>query len=225
MADKHTIHWRRVFDALVGVLLIAAVVLSGLSWWEVCTTACGEGHKYRLFGYQFEVLGMAFFVAALLVYAASFFWVSMGWLLRAMVFGALGAEIYFLYVQKFLIAQWCPLCLAIASTVGTIAVIFVVQFFKDRENAVHSQNRSQIMKTTWGGWGSLSALVLGLIVGFVGVAKEEYSFAAADSMVFGDAQSPIQVYVFEDWFCPACRKAQPTLEKLYPQIMQKAQLI
>ena len=225
MADKNSIHWRRVFDALVGVFLATALVLSALSWWEVCTTACTEGHKYRFLGYQFEQIGMAFFTVALLVYAASFYAKSMGWLLRLMIFGMTGAEFRFFYIQKYLIGQWCPLCVAIAACIGAIALIFIVQFWRDMKRAVHAKNRSTFMECVWKGAGSLSALLIGFIVAFTAVAKEEHSFAAADSIVFGDKQSPIQVYVFEDWFCPACRKAQPALEKLYPQIMQKAQLI
>lgn len=225
MADKDIIHWRRVFDALVGVLLLTALVLSGLSWWEVCTTACAEGHKYRFFGFHFEQAGIAFFSMALLVYAASFYSQAMGWLLRIMIFGMIGAEIWFLYIQRYVIGNWCPLCLAIAACITTIGVIFFVQFWRDIRRAIQAQNRSLIMGYVWRGLGSISALVIGFIVAFAAVAKEEHSFAAADSIVFGDKQSPIQVYVFEDWFCPACRKAQPALEKLYPQIMQKAQLI
>ncbi len=225
MADKSTIHWRRVFDALIGVLLVSALVLSGLSWWEVCTTACTEGHKFRFFGFHFEQVGIAFFLAALLVYATSFRWEEMGWLLRIMIFGMVGAELRFLYIQNYVIGHWCPLCVAIAACITTIAVIFVVQFWRDIRRAIHAHNRRLIVKYVWAGFTSVSALVIGFIVAFVAVAKEDNSFAAADSIVFGDKQSPIQVYVFEDWFCPACRKAQPALEKLYPQIMQKAQLI
>lgn len=225
MADKDTVHWRRVFDALIGVLIAASLILSALSWWEVCTVVCTEGHKYRFMALQFEQVGIAFFSTALVVYVASFYSQPMGWLLRAMVFGMIGAEIRFLYIQKYVIGQWCPLCVAIAGCIAIIAVIFVVQFWRDIRRALHVQNRSVLMECIWKGLGSVSALIIGLIVAFVAVVKEEHSFAATDSIVFGNKQSPIQVYVFEDWFCPACRKAQPTLEKLYPQIMQKAQLI
>ena len=149
----------------------------------------------------------------------------MGWLLRFLIFALIGAEIRFLYIQGYIIGYWCPLCIAIAACIVAIAIIFVVQYWRDLSRAIKAHNRSLVMQYLWKGVGSISALIIGFIVAFVAVAKEEHSFAAADSIVFGDKQSPIQVYVFEDWFCPACRKAQPTLEKLYPQIMQKAQLI
>lgn len=46
-----------------------------------------------------------------------------------------------------------------------------------------------------------------------------------NSPIFGNRSSPVEVYVFTDWFCPACWVVEPALASQYNQIMQKAKLI
>jgi len=41
----------------------------------------------------------------------------------------------------------------------------------------------------------------------------------------GNLSSLTEVYVFSDWFCPACRKAEPELEKAFPDMAKRCKII
>lgn len=45
-----------------------------------------------------------------------------------------------------------------------------------------------------------------------------------DPLYFGSSSSPLEMYVFTDWFCPACRKAEPCIEQQAPSIAKIAKL-
>lgn len=83
------------------------------------------------------------------------------------------------------------------------------------------------MSSIWIAFSQVSMLTLGIIVALVGVAKPEISFADGiedKDSYFGNKESPVDVYVITDWFCPLCYKIEPKLEEMYPQIMSKARL-
>src|SRR4029079_17971520 len=45
-----------------------------------------------------------------------------------------------------------------------------------------------------------------------------------EKIKFGNTSSPLQVYVFTDWACPACRLVEPAIEAMAPKLMREAQL-
>lgn len=75
---------------------------------------------------------------------------------------------------------------------------------------------------------SFATIVLGFIMAFVGITKFDPLEAAQESLKnsinFGDTSSPIEVYVFTDWFCTACHEAEPEFEKFAENINGKAKL-
>lgn len=50
------------------------------------------------------------------------------------------------------------------------------------------------------------------------------SASLADDLSFGNAVSPIDVYVFTDWQCPYCRKAEPAITAVFPSLCQEARV-
>jgi protein-disulfide isomerase len=41
-------------------------------------------------------------------------------------------------------------------------------------------------------------------------------------LALGNPNSSIEIYVFSDWFCSSCKKAEPDIEKAYPKLKSKA---
>ena len=73
----------------------------------------------------------------------------------------------------------------------------------------------------------LFAFLAGLGVTATGLKKPDAVAAGlpATSFVFGDAGSSAEVYVVTDWFCPACRAAEPEILKGVRIAMRKTKVI
>ncbi len=219
----------QILNYAIGGLLAVGLVLSVLSAFHVCSSACAEGHKYRILGFAFETLGIAFFVFTIAAYLLGQRWPLFTTIAALSVAGAIGAETYFLYVQKYIIGKWCPLCVTIACTVGIIGVLCLIQYLLSGDRATTDQERrTHMLQKILGGMTSIAIGLVGFTVALFGIAKVEHSFAdtnaRGESPVFGNAKSPVEVYLFTDWFCPACRKTEPAIEKALPAIMAKARV-
>ena len=66
------------------------------------------------------------------------------------------------------------------------------------------------------------ALVIGLTGAVLGVKKE--AAAAGIDPYLGKMDSATTVYFISDWFCPGCRKIEPAIEKMYPEIAKMAKI-
>ena len=72
----------------------------------------------------------------------------------------------------------------------------------------------------------LFAFLAGMGITAVGLSKPD-AFAAGlsvKSLAFGDAESSSEVYIVTDWFCPACRAAEPEILKGARKAMQQAKV-
>jgi protein-disulfide isomerase len=73
-----------------------------------------------------------------------------------------------------------------------------------------------------------SALIFGVLFAIFGVSKINPLAAQQqtlkESLFFGKADSPIEVYIFTDWFCPACRKVDPEIDKMLPDVQKNAKV-
>lgn len=228
--SRHSPSHGRFTRATVGGLFILGFVLSLLSAWQVCTSSCAEAHQYRFFGFHFEIFGISFFIAAFAAFLFSAQWPWLLPLVKTMVAASIGAELRFVHVQKNVIGHWCPLCLTIAATLALIGLIFFVQYAASFQSIANDlERRDNIMKKILAGLTSVAAGILGFAIAIFGVAKPERSFAEAntrgESPIFGKTDSNIEVYLFTDWFCPACSKTEPELAKQFPAIMKKARLL
>jgi len=141
---------------------------------------------------------------------------------------ALGSEVMFIFVQKYKIGHWCPICLSIAASLALTALMMVLNYFIDLNFILKQGQKGQFMKSIFKGSASLIFFVTGFLLAYFGVAKFDKLHAEEStigkSIVFGTSDSKIEVYVVTDWLCPACRALEPTFEKMSPEVMKKAKL-
>lgn len=208
--------------------LLAACGLALASWLQLCVQSCAEGHHYRFCGFTFESVGLTLFPLVTLLHLLSkkimIFSLFTGWILCAM----LGAEVIFIYVQKYKIGSWCPVCLAIAASLLVAALACLYDYYKDFKRSLENPERGLIMINIYKGLTGIAFFVMGFLIAFAGVGKCNPLQAAEnnikESIAFGDPNSKIEVYVFTDWSCPACRSLEPLFESMAPKIMKVARL-
>ena len=65
-----------------------------------------------------------------------------------------------------------------------------------------------------------AVLLIAILIGFggalPGVLKD--AVAAEPNIFLGKSKSDTTVYFVSDWFCPVCRKIEPKIEKIYPEL-------
>ena len=209
--------------------IATGLILSIISWYNICTEECGQTHKYRIFGFHFETIGIPFFVILLVchLFARSNDYLSVAAIILAAA--GIGAEVMFLLFQKYVIGSWCPLCISIAACMAVTAVCYTVSYFQELTQSLNPFYKGEYMKLGWRGITSLSAFAFGFLFAFVGIAKENELAALEDTIVsemwFGKQSSPIEVYLFTDWSCPACRKLEPVIENFLPEVTKQAKFM
>lgn len=223
MPANRTMKW---LYTLTSLALFVGVILTILSWLNICTEECKEEHTYRLFGAPFEWYGIIFFSGALLLHAFAYFRPSVSFLAALWIFSGVGAEIFFIIAQKYIIGAYCPVCLTIAFTVLLASLyygFFIVQ------NSFLKRVKGGIMKSMVSFIASFSFLALGFIFALSGLAKfnqlQATEAAIKEKIKFGDQASPIEILIFTDWACPACRQIEPTIAKIAPKLFSKASVI
>jgi protein-disulfide isomerase len=210
------------------VPIVAAAVLSTLSLLGVCTGGCVETSLYRLFGAPLPPVGIAFFalcaIACILGNRYGIFRVA----LAALLFGALGAETVFVWIQKFDIGKWCELCLGIALSVATACALVVPDLFSGTAVKLPDGERKPEMKRFAGKIALiLLAFLAGLGTSAMGLKKTDAyaSGMSLQSIAFGVVDSPSEVYIVTDWFCPSCRIAEPEILKGAQLAMKRAKVV
>lgn len=206
----------------------AACLLTFISYLQLCAQACAEGHSYRIFGFTFEMVGLIMFPITLIFHILSrvhpAFSLLTGWLLCAM----LGGEVVCIYIQKYKIGSWCPVCLSIAGALLIAALAYLYEYYKDIKQSLENLDRGLIMINFYKGLTGIGFFLIGFLAAFAGIGKYSPLQAAEESIkeriAFGDFNSNIEVYVFTDWSCPACRSIEPILEAASPKIMKVAKL-
>ena len=213
----------------ITLTFLAGMVLSLLSWLEVCTQECSDAHHYQFFGLSFGMIGLAYFGTLLALHVLSLRFPILYFASGLMVAGGLGAEIMLIVVQKFVIGKWCPVCLSIAGMIALAALCFTAMYLVELDSVIRNNMGNKIMQKIWKGITSISIFAIGFILTFFGIGKEDKLGAAQtaleQNMVFGNNKSPVVVYVFTDWQCPACRQAEPAFEKMFASVTEKAQVV
>ena len=216
--------WKRF---VIGSGLFIGLLLTILSWINACTEACAEGHSYRLFGMPFEWTGLMYFA----VLIPSFFLSRTKPLFKhthkpnAALHGCrthvyIGSEIHDRILVSYLSRNRN---LSRYSLDGCAS-----ENLLKLKTSVHTGIRSDLMSSLKRIFGSLSAFAIGFTIALVGIAKKEELHASQgfeQHIAFGKTNSPVEIYVFTSWICPACRRFEPTLEAMAPGLMQNAKLI
>ena len=213
--------------SLVLVPVAAALLFSALSWAEVCTGGCAEAHRYRLFGVPLPPLGVAFFSFCLLALLLRRRLAYADAVLILMLFGALGSEIVLLWTQKFVIGEWCRLCVGIALSVVTLCVLLAGEHVPQVVRQISNQERSLAMRTlVRNSTLVLAAFVVGILLAAVGLGKHDAHAAvrSGKALSFGVPDGSSEVYVITDWFCPPCRAAEPEIAKGVQLAMKQAKV-
>jgi protein-disulfide isomerase len=212
-----TVHSSGIPDSILCLASIAGLVLSVMSALNVCNSACTEASKYTIFGLDFGWFGVLYFSVLLGVLALQRRFAWAGHIGNLLIFAAVGAEARFIWLQKYVIGRWCPLCLSIAAAIFVMALMVLLKernVRQTRRNGVKAYVKQITVITI--------ALVLGLTGALMGVKKE--AEAAELNLFLGNANSNTVVYVVSDWFCPACRRTEPTIEMMYPKIAEIAKV-
>jgi len=209
---------------LIRASLLAGLALSIASELNLCSTsACSEAHKYALFGIPFSIVGIAFFITAEILYEFRGSYRTFAALLLLIIFGACGAELAFILIQKYQIQQWCPLCVGVAATVYFAA--FLMSFEKVRDFSIHLKERRIVFMQAVK---KLTLIVVVFIIGFFVAYKGAQKGEAQDNVpdiFLGIKNSSLEVFILTDWFCPACRKAEQEIERVVPVLEKKAKVV
>lgn len=214
--------------ALIGLFLFSGLVLTIVSWTKLCSSACSASHNWCIFGCSFEYFGLAFFVPIFILHWMSKNRPVLAYVTGLGIAGAIGAEIKFILLQKYQIGTWCPICLSIAACVMLAGVCVAIKYIIEVYALKQQANRGEFMKSIWKGISALSIGVLGFLIAVIGVSQmnplQAQENTLKESLFFGEKTSPIEIYVFTDWACPACRAAEPEIVKMAPHIMKNAKL-
>lgn len=198
---------KNIFSMIALLGIFAGAILTAVSWLHLCSESCNDAHNYRLFGLPFEWIGAGFFLTLGILH---FMHRSLAGMVVAV---GLGAEIFFILLQKMQMGVWCPVCLSIAFVMGIIGICYLLT-----EKYEGFMNK----------WLLTASLVFGFTVSFLGVTKIDQLQAVEDvikeQIKFGNIGSPLQIYVFTDWSCPACRIVEPKIEAISQKILNDAEI-
>jgi protein-disulfide isomerase len=212
-----------IANVVVWAGLAAALALSASLAAGFCTEACKATYEWTIFGIKFPLLGIAFFAVCILLYLPGDRPVFRG-LFSLAIAGAWGAEVTFFYVQNSIIKKWCPMCLAVAFCVFAVGVALTAGTVrKARKDS--GLGRGAMVRGVSKAVLLAAVMVAGAYVSYLGLGNPAAAQADTLALGLGKQDADVEVYVFTDWFCPACRQAEPELERAYPNIMQRARLI
>lgn len=209
--------------AVTWLSIAAGLVLSVMSELDICTESCAEAHTYRFAGMPFAWVGIPFFAVVFALVAGSKRFPVLGSLASLMLCGAIGAELHFVYIQKVIIGKWCPICLGIAAAVAVCAAAVLPWPWRARNEDGGFNVKKAAIRTVVG----FLMLLLGIGVSVGLVTREQDAFAAevVKNQVMGAANSPVELYVFTDWYCPACRTVEDEMAKGVTAALSRAKVV
>ena len=212
----------------IAVPFAAAWILSVLSWLGICSDGCEETHLYRMFGFPLSPLGVGYFTLCGVAFLTRNRFRFSGFLIPLLLAGALGSELVLVWIQKYVIGKWCPLCVGIAFSVVAACVLIFLERLPGVAIRIRGGERNLVMKRLAGKTALiLFAFLAGIGMTAVGLKKPD-AFAASlsvKSLAFGDPESSSEVYIITDWFCPACRAAEPEMLKGARKAMLQAKVV
>jgi hypothetical protein len=132
---------------------------------EMCmVSACRDTAGFTVFGFNMGWFGIAYFSLILIVLWLRKKDCRLDWVLAAKVFAGIGAEFRLLWIQKYIIGGWCPLCVTICCALFVAALLLVVEKV---QGAGSAQDKGKSLL----GWLALALVMIaaGLTVALLGV--------------------------------------------------------
>jgi uncharacterized membrane protein len=119
---------RSALSILLWLAISAAWLVSTFSvLQEMCmVSACRDTASFTIFGFNMGWFGIAYFSLILIVLWLRKKDCRLDDVLSALVFSGIGAEIRLLWIQKYIIGGWCPLCVTICCALFCAAILLVV---------------------------------------------------------------------------------------------------
>lgn len=202
-------------NIIVWLATFVGFVLSIVSLFKICSS-CSATAQYRVFGMDFGWFGISYFAALTIIIVLRRRWDWCDWPASVLLFASAGAEIRLIWIQKYEIGQWCPICLSIAAAVFVACVGITWYFFQNYTAKGASMPKLiYIVLVT-------ICFLMGLGGSILGVKKE--AGASELDLYLGKASSSTTVYFVSDWFCPICRKIEPAIEKMYPELAKSVRI-
>lgn len=195
---------------------LTGLTLSVVALLKICSS-CTETAQYQVFGMDFGWFGIAYFVLLTLAVALRSRHACFGWITALLCFASAGAETHFIWIQKYEIGQWCPICLSIAASVFSACIgISWIAFRNYRLKGATMKSKMQYLVLV------SAFFVMGLGASLLGV--KQVADAAELDLFLGKSSSATTVYFISDWFCPSCIKTEPVIEKMFPELAKSVRV-
>jgi hypothetical protein len=136
---------------------------------ELCmVAACRDTVAFTFLGINLGWLGIAYFSLLLLLLWQRTRNKWLEWAHAAMVFAGVGAEFRLLWIQKYVIGGWCPLCVSICCALFCAGILLLLEKKQQAKSAV-TGNKNLLR------WVSMMVIMIasGLAVARVGVKALE----------------------------------------------------
>lgn len=136
---------------------------------EMClATACRDTIAFTFLGLNLGWLGIAYFSLLLLLLWQRARYVLLDWTVAGLVFAGIGAEFRLLWIQKYIIGGWCPLCVSICCALFCAGILLALE--KKRGAQPDVANKQSFLM-----WLALMAVMsaAGLSVAILGVKALE----------------------------------------------------
>ncbi len=158
--------YRRLLSMLLWLAVATGLAVTICSLVEeMClATACSDAASFTFFGVAIGWVGIVYFSLILLL-----LWLRkkvpvLNWAVAATVFSGLGAELRLLWIQKYIIGSWCPLCVTICCALFFAAMVLLF------ENVLDAQSGQGGGKSLLGWLAFVIALMaIGLAIAVAGV--------------------------------------------------------
>jgi uncharacterized membrane protein len=130
-------------------------------------TACRDTVAFTFLGINLGWLGIVYFSLLLMLLLQRRKSIWLDWALFALVFSGVGAEFRLLWIQKYIIGGWCPLCVSICCSLFCAALLLVLEMWRGVEADV--TGKKCLLR-----WGVMVIMIAsGLSVAILGVKALE----------------------------------------------------
>ncbi len=116
------------------------------------------------------------------------------------------------------------MCLAVAFCVYAAGIVLAAGSVSDARKGGGSRREMALRLAPKAAF-LAAAMFAGLALSFLGLGNPAASHAQSIPTALGRPDSDDEVYVFTDWFCPACRAAEPDMDRAYANIVMRARLL